>query len=114
MHPTSGSLGRSTCAGLVPLLMLRRSARCMRALLRFWMGAHSLPIVLGRRTGARWTQRLCQRTDQHAIGDERHMLLQVSCSAVRARQVCCTLCAWCLHMQNFMWQVDIAGVAHFI
>ncbi len=33
------------------LLMQPLSARCMHVLLRFQMGAHSLPGVLGRRTG---------------------------------------------------------------
>ena len=57
------------------------SARCMRVLLRFQMGAHSLPVVLGRRTGTPWDQRLCQRCDQHAVGDERHMFFE--CPAVQ-------------------------------
>ena len=35
-----------------PLLQQAISACCMRALLRFKMGAHSLPNVLGRRSGS--------------------------------------------------------------
>ena len=34
-----------------PLVMLPLSARCMHTLLRFRMGAHLLPVVLGRRSG---------------------------------------------------------------
>ena len=41
------------------LLMQPLSARCMRVLLRFWKGAHSLPVVQGRRTGAPRAQRAC-------------------------------------------------------
>ena len=53
------------------------SARCMRVLLRFRLGAHSVPIVLGRRTGTPRDQRLCQHCDQHAVGDERHMKCKI-------------------------------------
>ena len=49
------------------------SARRMRILLRFRMGAHNLPVVLGRRTGIPRAQRLCQQCDQLAVGNERHM-----------------------------------------
>ena len=48
------------------LLMQPLSARCMRILLRFRLGAHSLPVVMGRRTGTPRAQRLCQQCDQHA------------------------------------------------
>ena len=56
-----------------PLVMQALSARCMRTLLRFRMGSHSLPIVLGRRTGVPRVQRLCQRCNLHALHDERHV-----------------------------------------
>ena len=56
-----------------PLLMQPLSARCMRILLQFRLGAHSLPVVMGRRTGTPRVQRLCQFCDQHAVGDERVM-----------------------------------------
>ena len=56
-----------------PLLIQPVSVRCMGTLLQFWMGAHSLPIVQGRRTGTLRVQRLCQHCDQHAIGDGCHM-----------------------------------------
>ena len=43
------------------LVMRPLSARRMRTLLRFRMVSHSLPTVLGRRTGVPLAQRLCQR-----------------------------------------------------
>ena len=49
------------------IVMQPLSARCMRTLLRFRMGTHSLPNVLGRRTGTRRDQRLCQHCTLHAI-----------------------------------------------
>ena len=52
------------------------SARCMRTLLRLRMGSHSLPIVLGRRTGVPRAQRLCQRCKLHAVHDERHLVFE--------------------------------------
>ena len=51
-----------------PLVMLPVSARCMHTLLRFRMGAHSLPVVLGRRSGVPRAQRLCQRCNLHCNG----------------------------------------------
>ena len=48
----------------------------MRTLLRFRMGSHSLPIVLGRRTGVPRAQRLCQRCNLHAVHDERHLVFE--------------------------------------
>ena len=49
------------------------STRCMhtllhlRTLLHFRMGSHSLPIVVGWRTGIPKGQRLCQRCNLHAL-----------------------------------------------
>jgi hypothetical protein len=68
-HIIGGSLGlpqRTGSAGLrsaglrVPgaLFMQPLNAHCMRMLLRFWMGAHPLPVVMGRHTGIQRDQRL--------------------------------------------------------
>ncbi len=90
------------------------SARCMRILLRFRMGAHNLPVVLGRRTGIPRAQRLCPRCDQHAVGDERHMVFECpALQAVRDKHAALFAHGDCT-MQQFMWQVDITGVAHFV
>ena len=77
-----------------PPLVQPLSARCMRALLRFRMSAHSLPFVLGGRPGAPRAQRLCQRCDQHALGDERHRVFE--CPALQC--VCETSMLHCLRM----------------
>ena len=58
------------------------SARCMRILLRFRLGAHSLLVVVSCRTGTPRAQRLSQHCDQHAVGDERHMMFE--CPALQA------------------------------
>ena len=92
------------------------SAHCMRVLLRFRMGAHSLPVVQGRRTRAPPAQRLCQLCDQRAVEDDRHMVSE--CHAMQ-----CVLDKYAalfvdgastMHMQQFMWQQDVIGVAHFV
>ena len=76
------------------------------------MGAHTLSTVLGRRTGLPCEQRICQRCDQQANGDERHLLYK--CPAVQdTRDSFVALCtADCRTMQQFMWQRDVVGVAH--
>ena len=40
------------------------------------MGAHSLPVVLGRRSGIPRAQRLCQRCNLHALDNERHLVFE--------------------------------------
>ena len=89
-----------------PLVMQPLTARCMRTLLRFRMGSHSLPIVLGRR--------LCQRCNLHALHDERHLVFE--CPAMQCvRDRYPALFSPAKHtMQLFMWQRNIVGVAHFV
>ena len=53
----------------VPLLQLPLSARCLRVLLRFRMGCHSLPIVCGRRSGIPRPQRICPHCASNVVGD---------------------------------------------
>ena len=96
-----------------PLLMQPLSARRMRVLLRFRMGAHSLPVVLGRRFGAPRAQRLCQWCDQDAIGTNA---MVVECPAllwVRDKYAALLAHGACI-MQHFMWQVIITAVADCI
>ena len=98
-----------------PLLMQPLSARCMRVLLRFRMGAHSLPVVQGRRTGAPRAQRLCLLCDQRALGDERHMVFE--CPALQGvrDKYAALFVDGASTMQQFMWQQDVIGVlAHFV
>ena len=96
------------------LLMQPLSARCMRQFLRFRMGSHSLPIVLGRRNGTPRDQRLCQQCDLHAVHDERHLVFECpAMQPVRDRYPALFSPAQGT-MQLFMWQQDIVGVAHYI
>ena len=84
------------------------SARMHACIAMFQDGAHSLPNVLGRRTGVPRAQHLCQRCNQHA--------LVLECPAMQ--------CVWDRYpalfspskntMQLIMWQGDIVGVAHYI
>ena len=77
-------------------------------------GRPHLAGCLGRRTGAPRAQRLCQRCNQHAVGDERHIVF--GCPALQSvRDKYATLFVHATYtMQQFMWQVDLPGVAHFI
>ena len=84
----------------------------MRILLRFRLSAYSLPVVLSR-TSTPHAQSLCQECDQHAVGDERHMLIE--CPALQGEQdKYATLFAnGACTVQHFVWQVDItSGIAH--
>ena len=97
-----------------PLVMQPLSARCMRTLLRFRMGSHSLPIVLGRRTGVPRAQRLCQRCNLHAVHDERHLVFECpAMQCVRDRYPALFSPAKNT-MQLFMQQRNIVGVALYI
>ena len=76
------------------------------------MGAHSLPHVLDRRTGAPLDQHMCLRCTLHAIHDERHLILEFpAMQPVQDRYpalfgpACSTI---------LMWQPDTVGVAHYI
>ena len=78
------------------------------------MGTHSLPNVLGRRTGTPRDQRLCQHCTLHAIHDEKHLVLECpAMQPVRDRYPALFSPA-CSTMQLFMWQPDTVGVAHYI
>ena len=91
------------------------TARCMRVLLRFRMGTHSLPIVLSRRSGIPWDQRLCPHCTLHAVHDERYLLLNslpcrlsgtVPCSALLRAACSCSGGSLILVGSNFSsWTV---------
>ena len=86
----------------------------MRVLLRFRMGAHSLPVIQGRRTGATRAQRLCLLCDQRAVGDERHMVFECpALQSVRDKYAALFLDG-ASTMQQFMWQQDVIGIVHFV
>ena len=57
------------------LLNLPISARCMRVLLRFRMGCHSLPVVSRRRSGVPRHQRFCLHCASNVVGDKRQMVV---------------------------------------
>ena len=96
------------------LLQLPISACCMRVLLRFRLGCHSLPIVSGRRSGVPRHQRLCLHCASNVVGDERHMVFD--CTALLpVRGLYPGLFGpTIVTMQQSMWQRDLVGVAHFV
>ena len=96
------------------LLMQPFSARCMHQILRFRMGADSLPIVLGRRNGTPRDQRLCQQCDLHAVHDESHLVFQCpAMQPVRDRYPALFSPARGT-MQLYMCQQNNVGVVHYI
>ena len=72
------------------------SARCMRMLLHFRVGAHSLPLVLDRRLGVLRDQRLCQRCRMHD-DDERHFVFGLPCHAASEGPAPCFVWPWPAH-----------------
>ncbi len=96
------------------LLQQPLSARCLRLLLKFRMGCHSLPNVSGRWARVPRPQRLCMRCAQQIIGDERHLVFECpALQSIRDRYPG-VFGADIVTMQQFMWQLDIVGVAHFV
>ena len=89
------------------------STLCMRILLQFQMGAHSLLIVLSRRNGNPRVQRWCQPSVQHADGNERqHGFGCPALQGVRDKAFC-TLLKWCLALwSSSVVAGNINGVAH--
>ena len=82
------------------------SARCMRILLRFRLGAHSLLVVVSCRTGTPRAQRLSQHCDQHAVGDERHIMFECpALQAVRDTMLHCLPVVQAL--QQVMWRTSL-------
>ncbi len=62
------------------------NAAHMASLLRFRLGAHDLPVAVGRFNRVPRSQRLCQLCSAGVVGDEFHMVFECAYySAVRAR-----------------------------
>ena len=96
------------------VIRLPVGARLLRAFLRFRLGCHNLPVVVGRRTGVPRSQRLCPHCSLGDVGDERH--LTFVCPAVQPvrdkyRQL---FGPGRTSMRRFMWQDDILSVVRFV
>ena len=90
------------------------SARCLRVFLKFRMGCHSLPNVSGRWARVPRAQRLCLHCAQQVIGDERHLVFECPVLQFLRDRYRGLFGADIVTMQQFMWQLDIVGVAHFV
>lgn len=95
-------------------LQLPLTARCMRCLLRFRMGCHALPNVMGRRSGIPRAARHCQLCSRHALGDELHMVFECPSLQHLRDKYAALFGPGVDTMQRFMWQADLLGVAHFV
>ena len=85
VHTADGllGLGQIVCAAQASSSSKLKalSARCLRVLLTFRMGCHSLPNVSGRWGRVPRAQCLCLQCAQQVIGDERHSsATTLSCS----------------------------------
>lgn len=90
------------------------SARLVRSFLRFRLGCHDLPIVVGRRTGVPRSERLCRHCPSGAIGDERHLVFV--CPAVQhvRDKYSHLFTPRRPTMRQFMWQDDTVSVVRFV
>lgn len=96
------------------LLQQPLSARCLRTFLRFRMGCHNLPVVLGRWERVPRAQRLCMQCDLGAVGDERHFVFECPALQNIRDHYLALFGAEIQTMQQFVWQLDIVSVAKFV
>ena len=96
------------------LLQQPLRARCLRLLLRFRMGCHSLPNVSGRWARVPRAQRVCLHCAQQIIGDERHLVFECPALQFLRDRYSGLFSAAIQTMRQFMWQLDIVSVAHFV
>ena len=76
--------------------------------------AHSLPIVLGWRTGFPRAHRLCLRYNLHALHDERRLVFECPAMQCVRDRYSALLSPAQNTMQLFMWQRNIVRVAYYI
>jgi hypothetical protein len=96
------------------LLQQPLSARCLHLLSKFRMGCHSLPNVSGRLARVPRPQRLCMRCAQQVIVDKHHLVFERPALQSIRDKYPGLFGADIVSMQQFMWQLDIVGVAHFV
>jgi len=89
-------------------------ARLVRSYLRFRLGCHYLPIVVGRRTGVPRSERLCPHCSLGDLGDERHLVF--ICPAVQhvRDKYAHLFTRRGLTMRQFLWQDDMISVVRFV
>ena len=86
------------------------------AILKFSDAPH---CMIPKDVSGRWdrvprAQRVCLHCAQHIIGDERHLVVECPALQIRRNRYSGLFGAAIVTMQQFMWQLDIVGVAHFV
>ena len=82
-------------------------------IVRFRLGCHKLPIVTRRNQGAPRAARLCLLCEQHALGDEYHMLFECPATAAARAPYAHLFPPGCTMLQ-FMQHPDTLAVARCI
>lgn len=95
---------------------LRLPAKHVRALLRFRLGCHGLPVdslVQQRGPLIPHSQRLCPHCPTESVGDEHHFIFH--CHALNALRASYAALFLGPHtVKSFLWQSDLPSVAMFI
>ena len=86
----------------------------IRTFLRFQLGSHNLPNVLGRFLRVPRCQRVCHVCHATVIGDEYHLVFE--CAALSALRASYSRLFGpdIRTMQQFVWQKDLLGVMHYV
>ena len=105
---------RHVAMQMTPPLPHRMHIICMRMLLHFRIGTHTLTIVLGRRSGVPQDRHLCLHCSLHAVHDGRYLLLECPAMHLVRDRYPALFSPAKSSMQLFMWQPDVVGVAHFV
>ena len=94
-----------------PYYELPLSNLSMRRLFRFRLGAHHLPVEMGRRDGHARVARVCPLCSGGHVGDERHLVFE--CPALQpVRRMHADLYTHARStMRLFMWHRDQKRVA---
>ena len=86
----------------------------MRALVRFRVGSHDLPVERGRHAGLPRCARVCERCCTGQVGDEMHVVFECPALEDIRRRYRCLFTRDTCTMRLFMWQADQRKLASFL